>query len=201
MNQRSRLGAVSEQIVRGEFRRAEAQLRQLYVEASEAEDTAALDLVFSLFVELYSSMDPPDLGKAEEFSLQRERVNDTAHNRLQSALLLYHAVGDHARAVEKAREAVAKSAADGDDPTRYASLSLLGQVLLDTNRNSDAIAALGDIEGMIAAKKALVAGDETPFLEGVFRRGLEQERVRRIAAALEPLCGEAQFRKRLRNLM
>lgn len=194
------LDAATAQIAEGEFHEAEERLLGFRQPARDVNDLHTLELVLPLLVLLYSSMRPRDLSKAEEFALERERVSDNSNSRLQTALLLYYAADDYPRAIDKLREAIDKTASDGDERTRYASLSLMGQALLDLNRRSEACIVLDEIERMIAARRPIVVGDETGFLEKARDQGLEVNRVRRLASELEPVCRDPEFRKRLQDL-
>jgi predicted ATPase len=65
----------------GQFDSAEAELHQARLQASKQTDRYALEQVLSSLVELYCIMQPPDLTKAESYSLERERISGTGKPR------------------------------------------------------------------------------------------------------------------------
>ncbi len=187
-------------IVKRRFQDAETTLQQAHREAEKRRDLETLEHVYALFVQLYSSFEPPRVEEAESFSLERERIKPSAYNRLQTAMVLYHVTRDPKRAVEKLRAAIETSRKENDFTTMYSVLSLLGQCLLDLNETAEAGAVLNDMERMIATRKPIVVGDETPFLEKAFDRNLEKTTVRRIAGVLAPRCRDPKFGQRLAAL-
>lgn len=180
-------------IVEGKFQHAERMLQQAYGEAKESSDLETLEHVSALFVQLYSSFEPPQAEKAESFSLERERIKPGAYSRLQTAMVLYHVGHAPKRAAEKLKDAVETGRKERDFPTVYSALSLLGQSLLDVNKTTEAAEVLIDIEQMIAAREPIVVGDETAFLEKAFARDVAKPTVRRIAGMLAPVCRDATF--------
>lgn len=183
------------------FEEAETKLLEAHREASKLNDVKALgEHILPLLVELYSSLEPPNLTKAEAFCREREQVDARAYSKLQTAMLLYHVARDYPRAVDKLEEAITQGKAESDESTVYSSLSVLGQALLQLDRKSEAVRVLKHIEQMIVAKKAFVVGDETLFLENARTRGLEVPTIKRLAAILAPLCRDAEFADRLRAL-
>jgi hypothetical protein len=102
-----------------------------------------------------------------------------------------------ARATAKLREAIELGRVENDSKTLYTSLALLGKTLLAEGNPSEAVAILAEIERMAAAKERFVVGDETWFLEDLHARGLERERVARLARILAPVCRDPAFKHRL----
>ena len=119
---------------------------------------------------------------------------------LQTGMFQYYTAKDYQGAVAKLREAITKGKEEGDNRTVYSCLSLLGRALLELGRTNEAASVLGEIEQMLLDKKPFVVGDETAFLESARNRGLEVESVKRIAAALTPLCRDPEFTRRLKTL-
>jgi|SRR5208282_620014 len=188
-------------IMEGKFEEAEVKLMEAYRKASEEHDAEALgEHVLPMLVQLHCSSEPPNLAKAEAFSLERERVDPRAYTKLQTAMMLYHVRGDHSRAVAKLQEAIDQGKEENDDSTVYSSLSVLGQALLQLGRKSEAAHVLKEIEQLILAKKAVVVGDETLFLEGARAQGLEVPTIKRLASTLAPLCRDPEFETRLKAL-
>ena len=185
-------------VVGGDLRGVESRLSKMYRDAAQIDDREALELILPELAHLYVLMN--DLAKAEEFSLRREQLRDDGYHRLQTAMFLYYAADDYVRAAAKLRLAIEKSEAEGDDSSLYTSLSLLGQSMLQLGENDEAGAILTRIEQMVAAKRRVVVGDETGFLEGLNKRGLELPRVKRLAVVLETRCRDAAFQVRLRRL-
>jgi hypothetical protein len=192
--------AVAKQMVEQKFHDAEVGLLQARCEASKKNDVLALERVFSLLVQVYCAMEPPELRKAEAVSREREKVRPCAYNELQTAMVLYYVAHDPLRAESKLLEAIEHGKAESDYSSVYTSLGLLGQSLLDLNKTSEAAGVLREIEQMILAKGRFVVGDETTFLEMARIRAVDVESVRRIATALVLLCRDPQFRRRLELL-
>lgn len=201
MDLRALSDSIPDLVIEGKFEEAEAKLSEAYREASKQNDVKALgDHILPLFVELYSSQDPPNLTKAEAYALEREQLDRRGYTKLQTAMLLYHVAKDYPRAVAKLEDAISQGKAENDESTVYSALSLLGQALLQLDRKSEAVQVLRQIEQMVLAKRAFVVGDETLFLENARTRGLEMRTVKRVASILAPLCRDPEFSKRLRVL-
>lgn len=186
-----------------QFDVVEQELNRAKLRASEEGDNSTLEQVLSSLVELYCSMHPPDLAKAESYSLERERISGTGYAKLQTAQVLYWAVHDADRTVLKVQEAIEAANREHDDKTVYQSLGLLGLALLDLHKADEVRQVLNEIERMVSAKRRIVVGDEAVFLERLFAQTTEmgiRESIRRIAAVLSPLCHETQFKNRLAML-
>lgn len=188
-------------IMQGRYGEAEAILSRAHKQATEANDVEALENIVAHMVHLYCSLDPPDLVRAEKFSREREQVKGSAHNKLQTAMMLYYVASDYERAVHKLRDAIASGRTTDDHRTVYSSLSLLGQALLELQRPAEAVEVLREVEQMISDRKPVVVGDETSFLESVKARGIEVAAAKRIAASLIPICRDPEFVRRLRALV
>src|SRR5437763_13719273 len=156
MNLRALTETVPTLIIERKFQPAETLLKQAYEQAKRDDDLEVLEHVAALFVQLYSSFEPPQLVRAEYFSLERERIKSSAYNKLQTAMVIYHVAHDPKRTAEKLRDTLESSRKENDFPTFYSALSLLGQSLLDMNKTSEAADVLHDIEQTIAAKKPIV---------------------------------------------
>lgn len=192
---------VPDLIMQGKFEEAETKLLEAHRKASKENDVKALgEHILPLLVQLYCSLEPPDLIKAEAFSRERERVDARAYNKLQTGMMLYYVAKDYPRAVAKLEEAVSQGKAENDDSTVYSSLSVLGQALLQLDRRSEAVNVLEEIEQMVLAKKSFVVGDETLFLENARARALELPTIRRVASILAPVCRDPEFGNRLKAL-
>lgn len=192
--------AVNALIQRRQFSEAETLLLEARRQAVEQADLDALEFVLSELTELCCVMEPPDIIRAAEFSLEREAVRNTGHNKWQSAMMFYWSAHNYPQAVAKAQEAVQKAMDERDTSTAYSALSLLGLALLELDRTDEAIAILSKIEDMVQERKSLVVGDETLFLERANARGLERPTIRRIARVLAPVCRDAAFASRLQAL-
>lgn len=66
-------------IVSEKFDLAEAELQQSKLQATQEADSYALEEVLSSLATLYRVKEPPDLAKAESYSLELERVSGTGH--------------------------------------------------------------------------------------------------------------------------
>jgi hypothetical protein len=179
---------------------SEQILMREYAAAKRSGDNRMLDVVLGLLVHVYVSSRPPNLIRGREVCAEREANLDSAYNMVQTGLFLYYAADDPKAAAAKLRDAVTKAKNEGQDPTLYSSLALLGCALLDLDRVSEAADALREIERMVLEKRRFAPGDETNFLECAFRRNVEVDTVKRIAAILAPLCREASFERRLNAL-
>jgi len=184
-----------------QFYIAEAELHQARLKASNDKDPNVLGNVLSLLVELYRSMEPPDLAKAESQCLELEQVSGTGYAKLQTAMMLYWSMDSPSRTVAKAQDAITQASRERDDKTVYQSYGLLGLALLDLHQVEDAVRVLGEIERMVTARQRIVVGDETPFLERLLAQAREPKTrttIQRIAKILWPVCREAAFAVRLR---
>jgi len=200
MDTRAFVELVSNLIEEKNFERAEDLLLEARSKATAQGDAQGLKLVLSELVELYCLIEPPRLDQAESFAHERELLSSDAYTKLQTAMMLYYAVHDYNRTVPKLREAIDLGRVQNDQRTVYSSLSLLGQALLKLGHTQEALTVLSEIEEMVSGKKSFVVGDETSFLESIRARGLEADRVTRIATALIPLCRDPEFKRRLTAL-
>jgi len=201
MDLRTLSDLVPDLVMKGKFEEAEVELMEAYRKVSEEHDVKALgEHVLPMLVQLYCSLEPPNLIKAEAFSREREEVDARAYSKLQTAIMFYYVAHDYPRAVAKLEEAVSRGKAENDDSTVYSSLSLLGQTLLQLDRKNEAIEVLKEIEQMILAKKSFVIGDETLFLESARARGIEVRTVKRLASILASVCRDPEFGDRLKAL-
>jgi hypothetical protein len=171
-------------------------LHQAKLNASNAADREALDHVLSLLVMLSGIKEPPDLSEAEEYCLERERVIGTGYVKAQYAMTLYWTIDDPARTVTKAREAIAASRNEDDDKSVYQSFGLLGLALLDLRKHDESIAVLNEIQKMVAARRRIVVGDETLFLEKLRAETTDEKTIatiQEIAGTLSPVCVASQI--------
>jgi tetratricopeptide (TPR) repeat protein len=195
------LRKVSRLIAAKDLKGAEELLLQAQKAADIGGDAEAENLILSELIELYWIAGPPLSAKAVALSGRRERLTPSAFNTLRTAMILQNGSHDYARAIPKLKAAIAQAASEGDERTIYTSLSMLGQAYLEVSQTEKALVALREIEKMVERKGSFVVGDETCFLEGLRRRGLEPERVRRLASALVAACRDLAFRKRLKKLV
>jgi hypothetical protein len=200
MDIRNVVETVSERIRKKQFTEATALLMETLAAASASGDSSAEEIVLSELVELSCFMEPPNLNKAAEFSDRRERLLGDAFGKLLTAQFLYHNAKEPARAIAKLREAIQLGRVENDEKTVYTSLALLGKCLLAQGNTSEAVAIVGEIERMATAKERFVVGDETWFLEDLDARGLERERIARLARTLAPVCRDPAFKQRLEAL-
>lgn len=200
MDIRDLVETVSERIRKEQFKEATALLMEALAAASASGDSSAEEIVLSELVELSCFTEPPNLNKAEEFSARRERLLGDAFGKFLNAQFLYHNAKEPDRAITKLREAIELGRVKNDPKTVYTSLALLGKSLLAQGNTSEAVGILGEIERMATAKERFVVGDETWFLEDLHARGLERERVARLARALAPVCRDPAFKQRLEML-
>jgi hypothetical protein len=179
-----------------------AEAKRLLLEAlgGASGDPQTEELLLVELIELDCLTEPPNLQEAEEFALRREQLRGDAYGKLQSACLLYRNERSPAVLVSKLREAIELGRVQNDPKTVYTSLALLGKTFLDQGNTPEALATLDEIERMAAAKERFVVGDETWFLESLRARGLESDRVARLAKSLAPLCRDPAFKKRLEAL-
>jgi hypothetical protein len=191
---------VSTLIVEGKLREAEEMLKHAHEQASISNNHEALAHTCALFVQLYSSFEPPHIAKAMEFSLEREKIKPNAYSKLQTSMVLYYVARDPRSAVDKLRGVIEDGREESDFSTLYSALSLLGQALLRMNRTIEAGDVLNDIEEIVTARKPVVVGDETAFLEEAFARNVSRSLVRRIAGVLAPICQDQEFSRRLAAL-
>jgi hypothetical protein len=182
------------------FDTAECLLLEARARAATDRDSEALQVILSELVELYCVMEPPRLDLAERCSLEREHLARTVSNVLQTAMLLCHAAHDYPRAKVKLEEAIDLGTKANDDGAVYSARALLGQALLELNRKTEAATILSQIEGMVLAKKSVVIGDETLFLEIAREKDIDPVAVRRVASLLAPNCPDPEFAKRLQKL-
>ena len=169
-------------------------------QAKSLRDTVLHEQVLGQYVSLYSLKNPPNLQKAEFYSRERERLNPTGDNKLQTASLLYWTVGDAVRARAQTEDALRAAKDEGDTRTLYQGLGLLGLVLLDLQQWPAAVEVFREIQQMIAEKRSVVVGDETLFLERLYSAGLEKEAIGAVARILAPVCRDPEFVKRLEAL-
>lgn len=189
---------VSRLIQERKFGAAEDLLTAERMKAASLGDVSAESVILSELIELYCISDPTKFDEAEKLSLERERIVGGAISKLQTGMILSFSRRDYARAAIKLREAADTAKTAEDAETTYTSLGLLGHALLQLGREKEARAVLGEMEGIISAKKSFVVGDETLFLEEAKARGLEVPTVKKIATELVPLCRDPEFRNRLR---
>lgn len=183
------------------FQRAEKLLLEAREKAKSEGDIQLLNYIFTELIGLCQISEPPLWEKAEAISSERERLIPSAHNILQTAMVIYYGSGDYKRAVLKLNKAIAHGKEEDDDKTTYAALSLLGQAYLEMGQNQEAVDILSHLEKMVAGKKSFVAGDETSFLENLKARKLEIERINKLASVLAPVCRDPSFRERLAVLI
>ena len=194
---------ITKLIVSEQFDLAEAELQQAKLEAAQEADSYALEEVLSSLATLYRVKEPPDLAKAESYSLELERVSGTGYAKVQTAMMLYWSMHNPERTVMKAREGIITATAQQDDKTVYQGLSVLGLALLDLHQHDEAVRVLGEIERMVAARLRIVVGDETLFLERLFAQTKAEKTrnaIQEIARILWPVCREAAFANRLKTL-
>jgi hypothetical protein len=194
------LEQVSEIIRKKHFNQAEEVLLEANNRAVVEGDVQTRMLILSELVELYCIMDTPQLAKAEALSREREGLAGSAYSRLQTAMILHHGAHDFTRAVPKLEEAIAQGRTEQDEKTVYTALSLLGEASLELGRNGQAIRALDELEQMVERKGKFVVGDETRFLEALYLRHVEPERVTRLASTLASACRDRAFKERLQTL-
>jgi uncharacterized protein HemY len=175
-------------------------LMREYEAAKSRADARALDSILGHLVFAYASRNPPDTAQARRFCAEREENITSSYNILQTGMYLYYAAEDYQGAAAKLREAITRGKQEGDNRSAHSSLSILGLALLQLGRTAEAADVLRELEQMLTDKKPFVAGDETAFLESARGRGLEVESVKRIAAALVPLCRDPECARRLREL-
>jgi hypothetical protein len=190
---------VSKLIAQKKFQAAEELLLEEQRKVEASSDTHLLHDVLSELIELYSLMEPPSWAKAEALSMKRERLALSSYSKLQTARILDYGTADYTRA-PKLSEAIAQGKAEGDDKTVYTALSLLGQASLELEDVGRALAVLSELEQMVARKGSFVVGDETPFLERLWERGLQVARVKRLASTLTKACRDPAFKERLNSL-
>lgn len=188
-------------IVEGKLQQAEIFLHEAYSDATRENNLDALEQLSALFVQLYSSFEPPLLEKAEAFSLERERLKPSAYNKLQTAMVLYYVGKDPKRAKEMLNDAVKLGLQENDFSSVYMALSQLGLALLDLNAVDEAAIVLRELEKMIIEKKSIVIGDETLFLERAQAQNVDRPTVRKIAELLAPECRDSEFSRRLNSLI
>jgi gamma-glutamyltranspeptidase len=112
-------------------------------------------------------------------------------------------MGNPERTVTKAREAITAATAEEDDKTVYQALGLLGLALLDLHQDEETVRVLGEIEKMVTARRRIVVGDETLFLERLFaqtKADTTKNAIQEIARILWRVCREPAFADRLRAL-
>ena len=200
MDSREILRTSSELVAQRRFREAEEFLVDPYQKAIDSGDIESKKFALSELIELYCITEPPNFARAEILSAERESLGPDAMSRLQTAMLFYYSIHDYGRAESKLREAIELGRTQNDQRTVYTSLALLGKTLLDEGRTSEAIRIFSEIERMVFSKQQFVVGDETQFLETLRARGLESERVTRLASSLAPICRDPAFKQRLEVL-
>ena len=201
MNTRELIDEVSELVGAEKFLEAERLLLSARRQADEGGDIQERLLVISELIELYCVAEPDNLPEAEKLSLEREALSGDAGTRLQTATLFSYVLQNDERTVQKAREAIELGTAQDDSITVYTSLSVLGQSLLKLGRVPEAILALDEIGAMVEAKRRIIVGDETAFLEALQEQHLGGGRVAKIASTLVPRCRNEVFKRRLESLV
>ncbi len=190
---------VLELMAEGDFAGVERLLSETRRKAEAGNDAQVLEYVLSELVSLCLISEPLRCAEAEALSIEREKLNPSAHNKLQTAIIL-HQAGDYARAIPKLEEAIARSKIEDDERTVYTSLSLLGQRCLELGQTGRALTMLGELEQMVANKGHFVVGDETCFLEALQARRIATGRVAKLASTLASACRDAEFTERLHKL-
>lgn len=127
---------------------AEQILLREYDTAKRSADNHMLDVVLGLLVHVYVSSRPPNLIRGREVCAEREANLHSAYNMLQTGLFLYYAADDPIGAAAKLRDAITKAKEEGQDPTLYSSVSLLGCALMDLGQVNEAAGVLKEIERM-----------------------------------------------------
>jgi hypothetical protein len=186
-------------IATGRFAEAEDFLLNARADAAAENCQATMQVVFGLLVELHS-VHSPNAAKAEAVCLEREQVVGGAYSRLQTASMRHWFLRDYAGSVAKARQAIVDGELERDEPTIYTALSLLGLGLLELGDDVAAAELVDRIGEMIAARRRVVIGDETHFLEELNTRGLRRPEIKQIASTLAPLCPDPEFAQRLSRL-
>jgi len=172
---------------------------KLLLEAkSAAEREPDIRLVLSELIELYCVNNL--FLKAEDLSIERERLARSAYAKLQTAMILHHGAKDHLRAIPRLKAAITQGKAERDDTTVYTALTLLGQSFLELGEIENALSVLSEIESMVASKAKIVIGDETCFLEMLRSKGFEVARLERLSAILWKACRDPEFKRRLAKL-
>jgi len=180
-----------------------AESEELLRSALAKVDTADIETRLILWKQLkYLSpfLEAQEAGQTEAIYLEIETLEDTAYNRLQTAMFYYVLRHDAPRAAPKAREAIRKARETDESAVIYQALALLGRTLLDMGETHEPERILAEIEQRILALKKCVSGDETWFLESAAKHGVGLETVRRIAKLIGPHCREEQFVRRLKAL-
>jgi tetratricopeptide (TPR) repeat protein len=186
----------------GRFREAESELQRARLQATDQSDSYTLERVLAELAHLYCLMQPPDFEKAAMYSLERERVTASGQSKLQTAMMYYWSMHDPERAVQKVQQAAAHARNEEDTATVYQCLALLGLALLDLGKSKEAADVLLEMQSIIAARKRIVAGDETLLLERLSAKAGEdtQRVIKSIASTLWPICRDAAFAARLKAL-
>ena len=188
---------VDDLIFNNQHEKAEEILIREYETARKKDDKYGMDAILGRLVFVCAADDPPNIARGRQFCVDRENNIRSAYNILQTALFEYYTAGDYGAAAAKLHDAKRNGEQEGDTRTTYSCLGLLGLALLEMGRTSEAAIALNEIEQMLHDKKPFVVGDETAFLESAHDKGVELESVRRLAAALAPICRDPDFKRRL----
>lgn len=191
---------IDDLILSNQHEKAKRILIDEYEKAKKSGDKDSIDAVLGHLVFLCAANDPPCLNEGRDFCSLREANKATAYNALQTGLFEYYSAGSYTNAMRKLREAKEKGEREGDSRTAYSALGHLGRAYLESGQLGEAAVAIRAIEQALFDQKAFVVGDETAFLEAARDKGLEPEAVRRIAAALSPLCHDPKFKRRLEHL-
>jgi hypothetical protein len=187
-------------IVEENFKAVEELLLKARAQAEAEADVQTLEYVFAQLIGLCHLSEPPAWDKALALSGERERWLFSAHNELQTAMVLQLGIEDYARSIPKLEAAIAHGRAEGDEKTVYTSLCLLGQARLRIGFAEAALEVLSELEAMVGKRGAFVVGDETLFLEELRARRLALDRVSRLASILAAACRDHDFKKRLQEL-
>lgn len=192
--------SVGKLLRQGKYSEAEQLISSYHRKALAEDDKEMLNCVFRAFVHLYCSTDPPNLEKAEHFSMEREKNSDSSYNKLQTAMFFFYVAGQYERAVAKLEEAIARAKKEKDVASLYSSTALLGQAFLKLGRTEDAAQMIVQLHGIITSNKGFPVGDETAFLQAAKESGVEILLVRDIAGRLAPRCSDPDFAHRLWEL-
>jgi hypothetical protein len=157
-------------------------------------------LLLSELASVCTLKEPPDLTREGNIHAEIEAIDDSAQNRLQTAMFYYYGARDPSRAVEKARAALSKARETEESSVIYRSLALIGRGLLDLGETAEPAEILHKLEQRILERKKCVPGDETCFLESTTKHRVGLETAKRIAKLIGPHCREEQFVRRLKAL-
>jgi hypothetical protein len=201
MDLRSIYETVDKLIMERKYVEAEALLQQSHAEVASQNDSNALEQLCGLFVQVYCAWQFEYIHKAEQFSLERERVSPSPYNGLQTAMVLYYVANQPRRAAEKLTSVIQLGRSRGDSSSVYSALALLGQCYLDLDLTTEVVTVLENLEGMLSHTAAVVVGDVTTFLERALARNIERQTIFRIATIAQSRCRDAAFKARLSALL